>query len=52
MLKVIKKSSNIKSNRLVKMKIKNSIIQQDLIIFQKLSKIFIYIILINTNMED
>ena len=52
MLKIIEAKSNIGLNGLVEMKIGNGIIFLDLIIFQKLSKIFIPIIPISRNLKQ
>ena len=51
MLRIIEAKSNIGLNGLAKMKTKNSIMLLDLIILQKLLRIFIPIILINRNFE-
>ena len=51
MLKVIKEKFNIEFNRLAEMKTKNIMMLLDLIIFQKLLKIFIFIILINHKLK-
>lgn len=52
MLEIIKEKFNIGLNRLAKIKIENSIILLDLIIFQKLIKIFMLVILISYNFEQ
>ena len=50
MLKVIRKKFNIGWNKLAGMKTKNGMILLDLIIFQKLLKIFILVISISRNL--
>lgn len=51
MLEVIGVNFNIKLNGLIKMKIKNGMIQQDLRIPRKLFKIFTLVILKSSNLE-
>ena len=51
MLGIIKTKSNIGLNRLVEIKIENSMMFLDLIIFQKLLRIFMPVILINRNFK-
>ena len=52
MLIIIEKKSNIRVNGLVEIRTKNKIMLLDLIIFQKLLKIFTFVILINYNFEQ
>lgn len=52
MLKNTEINFNIRSKKLAEMKIKNNSILQDLIIIQKLIKIFTFIILINPSLEN
>lgn len=52
MLEIIEEKSNISLNRLDRMRIKNSIILLDMIIFQKLFKISICNILISHNLAQ
>ena len=51
-LRIIKAKSNIGLNELARIKTGNGIMLLDLIIFQKLSRIFIFVILINCNFKQ
>lgn len=52
MLKVMKINLNIRLNKFIEIKTESDIIQQDLTIFQKLLKIFTFIILINSVLKN
>lgn len=52
LIEIIRANFNIKLNKSAKMKIKSSIIQQDLIISLRLLMIFTFIVLINSSPQN